>query len=97
MTDHGRFGDNGLGDGLHRHIANHRRGFVKIDARDIAHRPRCFRQGLLQRGEGPGDIVPRPFHARRRDDPAGNKRPRLRVVGRQRHLGGGVADINPGY
>ncbi len=36
--------------------------------RDIAHRPRCFRRGLLQRGEVPA-ILSASFHARRRNDP----------------------------
>ena len=36
MADHGRFGDDGFGNGFHRHIANHRRRFVDADERNIA-------------------------------------------------------------
>ena len=36
MADHGRFGDDGLGNGFHRHIANHRRSFINADERNIA-------------------------------------------------------------
>jgi hypothetical protein len=56
----------------------------------------CSDHGVLfsacSRRDYPGDIVPRPFHTGRGDNPAADKP----AILRQRHFGGGVADINPG-
>ena len=48
-------------------------------------------QRLLQGRDYPGDIIPRAFHTGRGDNPAADKP----AILRQRHFGGGVADIDP--
>ena len=76
MADHGRFGDDGFGNGFHRHIANHRRGFVNADERNIADiDPRALcdeSEGLLnaehvtQRAFDPGGFRQRAVRNRQR-------------------------------
>ena len=91
MTNHRRFGNDGFSDGFHRHIANHRCGLVDANFCYVLQRPRRVIQRLLQGRDYPGDIIPRAFHTGRGDNPAADKP----AILRQRHFGGGVADIDP--
>ena len=73
VPNHRRFSDDGLGDGFHGHITDHRCGLIEIDAFQRLRTAARFFQRLMERGDHAVDVLARTFGTGRGNNTAGQK------------------------